>query len=148
MPEERVAAIAGSWVISVQGTELDAEIAVEDGRIFFQAAGQPRVEASATSDSTIAIAVVQAAFTFRFDADGSASAATLRQGGLDVPMRHVDMEPVALRHREGDEFATDVIFLATIEFERDAEGRITGLSVSNGRTRGVWLESVHGAPPP
>ncbi len=58
------------------------------------------------------------------------------------------MEPVALRHRDGDQFATDVIFLATIEFERDAEGRITGLRVSNGRTRGVWFGSVHGDPPP
>lgn len=184
MPPERVEAIVGTWVISAPGTELDADITTEDGRIFFQAVGQPRVEASPTSDSTVAIAVAQAAFTFHFDADGAANTATLHQGGLDMPMRrteaeplteaalaefagrylseeleafyeieaedgglvlrHVDMEPVALRHREGDDFTTEVIFLATIEFERDEEGQVTGLRVSNGRTRGVWFEKRQG----
>ena len=63
-------------------------------------------------------------------------------------MRHIDMEPVALRHRAGDQFATDVVFLATIEFERDEDGQVTGLRVSNGRTRGVWFgRNVHGDPP-
>lgn len=179
MPPERVDAIAGAWVISIPGSELDADITTEDGRIFFQAVGQPRVEASPTSDSTVAIAVAQAAFTFHFDAAGAADSATLHQGGLDMPMRrstaeplaetaladfagrylsdeldalyeieaedgglvlrHIDMEPVALRHRDGDDFTSEVVFLATIEFERDEDGRITGLRVSNGRTRGVWF---------
>ncbi len=179
MSPERVAAIAGAWVISAPGTKLDADITVEDGRIFFQAVAQPRLEVSVTSDSTISIAVAQAAFTFHFEADGSAVAATLHQGGLDMPMRrsekedlteaalaefagryfseeletfyeieakdgglallHIDMEPVELRHREGDEFTTAVIFMASVEFERDDEGRITGFRVSNGRTRGVWF---------
>ena len=179
MPAERVEAIAGAWVISVPGTELDAEITTEDGRLFFQATGQPRVEASPMSDSTVVIAVAQAEFTFRFEADGSSSAATLRQGGLEMPMRraerqdlteaalaefagryfsdeleafydielqdgglvlrHIDMEPVELRHREADDFSTPVIFLASVEFERDDAGRITGFRVSNGRTRGVWF---------
>lgn len=182
MPPERVEAIVGAWVISAPGTQLDADVTTEDGKIFFQAVGQPRLEASPTSDSTVAIAVAQAAFTFHFDADGAANTATLHQGGLDMPMRrteaepldeaalaefagrylseeletfyeieaedgglvlrHIDMEPVALRHREGDEFTTEVIFLATIEFERDADGRVTGLRVSNGRTRGVWFAKM------
>lgn len=87
MPPSRMEAIAGRWVIDVQGLSLDAEITAEEGRLYFQATGQPRAEARATSDSTVAIAAAQAEFTFRFDADGTTDAAVLRQGGGEMPMR-------------------------------------------------------------
>jgi len=90
MPQSRMEAIAGRWIIDVQGLSLDAEITTQEGRVYFQATGQPRAEARATSDSTVAIAAAQAEFAFRFDADGTTDAAVLRQGGGEMPMRRSD----------------------------------------------------------
>ncbi len=179
MSEERMAAVAGDWVIDVQGMSLDAEISTEDGRLFVEPAGQSRAEARATSDSTATITTVQAEFTFHFEADGSTNRATLLQAGTEMAMRradptqataeqleayagryfseeietfyelelvdgglvlrHLDMEPLPLRPRSGDEFSTTSIFLTTIAFQRAGNGRITGFTASNGRTKGVWF---------
>ena len=48
-------------------------------------------------------------------------------------------EPLAMQHTDGDEFSTAVIFLNTIAFERSGAGSVTGFTVSNGRTQGVWF---------
>lgn len=56
--------------------------------------------------------------------------------------RHVDMEPMPLRHRSGDEFSASVFFLATVAFQRAGNGSVTGFSASNGRTKGVWFRRL------
>ena len=182
MSPERMEAVAGDWVIDVAGTSLDAEITTEDGRLYFQAAGQPRSEARILSDSTVAIVAAQAEFTFHFQPDGATDEATLRQAGAELPMRrteatelsdeqlqsyvgryfseeletfyevklddgkltvhHLDMDPMPLRHRDGDEFSASVFFLATVAFQRAGNGSVTGFAASNGRTKGVWFRRL------
>lgn len=90
MSSERMEAVAGDWVVDVAGMSLDAEVATEDGRLYFQAAGQPRAEARTLSDSTAVIAAAQAEFTFHFRPDGSTDSATLRQAGAEMSMRRTE----------------------------------------------------------
>lgn len=175
-------AVVGDWVLDVAGTSLDAEVTTEDGRLYFQAAGQPRSEARTLSDSTAVIVAAQAEFTFHFRPDGTTDEATLRQAGAEISMRrtektelsdeqlhayagryfseeletfyeiklddgkltvhHLDMEPMPLRHRDGDEFSASVFFLATVAFERAGNGRVIGFEASNGRTKGVWFRRL------
>lgn len=60
----------------------------------------------------------------------------VEDGGL--VLHHIEMaEPLAMRHTDGDEFSTELIFLNTIAFERSGGGAVTGFTVSNGRTKGV-----------
>lgn len=178
MSEERREALAGDWVIEVQGISLPMSVTVEDGEVFVEPQGQGRTVARATSDSTLVIAAADGTLTFRFEADGSVRTGTLVQAGLDMALRrvvesgisaealeeftgryfsdeletfyevtvddgslvlhHIDAaEPLPLRHTGGDDFSASVVFLNTIAFQRAGNGRITGFTVSNGRTRGV-----------
>ena len=66
---------------------------------------------------------------------------TVEEGALVA--RHLDMaDPLTLRHTGGDDFSSSVVFLNTIAFERAGNGRITGFTVSNGRTKGVWFQKM------
>ena len=61
---------------------------------------------------------------------------TVEDGGL--VLHHLDMaEPLTLRHTGGGSFSSSVVFLNTIAFERTGNGRVTGFTVSNGRTKGI-----------
>lgn len=183
MPDERKAALAGDWVIEVQGISLPMSVTVEDGDVFVEPQGQGRTVARPTSDSTLVIAAADGRLTFRFEADGSARTGTLAQAGIEMALRrvektdlgadelqayvgryfseeletfyevtvddgslvlnHIDTpEPVSLQHTGGDNFAAPVVFLNTIAFQRTGNGRITGFTVSNGRTKGVWFRKL------
>ncbi len=66
---------------------------------------------------------------------------TVEEGALVA--RHLDMaDPLTLRHTGGDDFSSSVVFLNTIAFERAGNGRITGFTVSNGRTKGIWFRKM------
>lgn len=64
------------------------------------------------------------------------------EGELHLMHRRME-EPVSLAHNTGDQF-TGGFPIATLDFERDDAGRITGFRGGNGRTRGVWFERVEG----
>ncbi len=61
-------------------------------------------------------------------------------GGL--VLHHLDRPPMALTHRDGDEFSSEFTFLATVAFQRAGNGRVTGFTASNGRTKGVWFRRM------
>lgn len=86
MSQERMEAVAGRWVLDVQGMSLDVEITTEAGQLFFQAAGQPRTPVQTSSDSTAAIPAAQASIVFHFEPDGTTTSATFRQGA-EMEMR-------------------------------------------------------------
>ena len=66
---------------------------------------------------------------------------TVEDGGLVA--RHLDMaEPLTLRHTGGGTFSSSVVFLNTIAFERTGNDGVTGFTVSNGRTKGVWFRKM------
>ena len=74
---------------------------------------------------------------------GCSTTVTRRWGDDGLVLHHLDMaEPLPLRHSEGDNFSSSVVFLNTIAFERAGNGRITGFAVSNGRTKGVWFQKM------
>lgn len=183
MSDERKEALAGDWVIEVQGISLPMSVTVEDGDVFVEPQGQGRTVARPTSESTLAIAAADATLTFDFEADGTARTGTMAQAGLEMALRrvertelaaealteyvgryfsdeletfyevavddgglvlrHIDAaEPLPLRHTGGDDFSGSVVFLNTIAFQRAGNGRITGFTVSNGRTRGVLFRKM------
>jgi CubicO group peptidase (beta-lactamase class C family) len=89
MPEDRMEAIAGDWII--EGPNLSITLTVEDGQLFADSPGQARVQLQATSDSTLTVQGVDASITVHWEEDGSANRATLHQNG-DAPMRRVEAE--------------------------------------------------------
>ena len=64
----------------------------------------------------------------------------LVDGGLVA--HHLDMEPLPLSHRSEDDFSAPNLFFAELAFQRGADGRVTGFSASNGRTKGVWFHKM------
>ncbi|NNM33116.1 MAG: beta-lactamase family protein [Gemmatimonadetes bacterium] len=62
------------------------------------------------------------------------------EGALEV--HHLAMDPVTLSHRTGDDFSGSAFFLATVTFERDGTGAVTGFLVDNVRTKGVQFRKV------
>lgn len=124
MSLERMEAVAGDWVVDVAGMSLDAEVATEDGRLYFQAAGQPRAEARTLSDSTAVIAAAQAEFTFHFKPDGSTDSATLRQAGAEMSMRRTektDLSDEQLQIYAGRYFSEELQTFYEVELE---EGKL------------------------
>jgi CubicO group peptidase (beta-lactamase class C family) len=103
MSSERLEAIKGTWVIDVQGVQLDIVYSLEEGQLYAQATGQPRFRVNSTSDSTVAFEGVSVTNTFHFEADGSLERATLHQGGGDRPMKRI--ERVDLTAEDLAEFA-------------------------------------------
>ncbi len=55
----------------------------EDGTLYTQATGQPRIEIEPTSDSTFALTVVEASVVFHRDGDGGVEGVTLFQNGQE-----------------------------------------------------------------
>ena len=90
MSDERKQAIAGDWVLEVQGLTIAMEVAVEDGEVFIDVAGSERAAARPTSDSTVTIAAVDAVFTFRAEPDGSVTTGVATQGGIEMTMRRAE----------------------------------------------------------
>ena len=124
MSPERMEAVAGRWVLDVQGMSLDVEITTEDGQLFFQAAGQPRAPVQTTSDSTAAIPAAQASFTFHFEPDGTTRSATFRQGA-EMSMRRSDATALTdddLRAYVGRYFSEEVETFYEVKLE---DGRLT-----------------------
>ena len=56
-------------------------------------------------------------------------------------LRHRRFGPLTLNHKQGDAFEAEFP-LTSVDFERDASGRVTGLKAGNQRTRNVWFERV------
>lgn len=61
-------------------------------------------------------------------------------GALEA--HQLNMDPVTLTHRRGDDFGGSMFFLATVTFERDETGAVTGFLVDNVRTKGVRFRKV------
>lgn len=55
-----------------------------------------------------------------------------------LTVHHRRMEPMSLTHQGGEEFGAGFPF-GTIRFQRSGNGRVTGFSADNGRTKGVWF---------
>ncbi|MFG1691295.1 serine hydrolase domain-containing protein [Gemmatimonadota bacterium] len=89
MTPERMEAIAGDWVIEASGASLGIVYSVEDGEMFAQATGQPRIRVIPKSDSTFTFEGVAASVTFHFESDGSVVRATHHQNG-DAGMRRIE----------------------------------------------------------
>ena len=110
MSPERMAAIAGDWLIEGPGVSLPITYSVEDGQMFAQAAGQPRFRVTPTSDSTFDFVGVEASVTFHFADDGTVDTATHHQGG-DAPMRRVaevELTPEQLEAYAGRYFSREL----------------------------------------
>ncbi len=90
MSEERKQAIAGDWLLQVQGLTIAMEVTVEDGDLYIEVSGSERVAARPTSDSTVAIAAVDAVFTFRTEPDGSVTTGAATQAGVEMTMRRAE----------------------------------------------------------
>ncbi len=183
MSDERKEAIAGDWVIEVQGLSIPLAVMLEDGEVFVEFDGQSRTIARPTSDSTMTLVAADATLTFSFEPDGSLTTGTLVQAGTEMALRraenaelseeeleayagryfseeletfyvvtvedgalvarHLDMaDPLTLRHTGGGNFSSSVVFLNTIAFERAGNDGVTGFTVSNGRTKGVWFRKM------
>ena len=67
----------------------------------------------------------------------------LRVADEGLEIHHMGMAPISLTHRSGDDFSGSAFFVATISFERDASGGITGFTVDNVRTKGVRFSKVN-----
>ena len=90
MSDERKAAIAGDWVLEVQGLTIPMSVSVDDGDVYIEFTGQDRTAAQPTSDSTVTIAAADAAFTFRAEPDGSVNSGVATQGGIEMTMRRAE----------------------------------------------------------
>ena len=90
MSDERKEAIAGDWVLEVQGLTIPMEVSVEDGEVYIEFTGQDRTAAQTTSDSTVTIAAADATFTFRADPDGNVTSGAATQGGIEMTMRRAE----------------------------------------------------------
>ena len=95
MSDARKEAIAGDWILEVQGMSLSMTVALEDGDVFVDVQSQGRSVARPTSNSTLELASVDAEFTFDFEADGTTSTGTLLQSGLEISMRRVERAEMA-----------------------------------------------------
>ena len=62
------------------------------------------------------------------------------EGELHLVHRRAE-EPLALTHVSEDSFSGGFP-IASVDFERDASGAVTGFYAGNGRTRGVWFERI------
>ncbi len=60
-------------------------------------------------------------------------------------LRHRRFGPVTLHHKQDDAFQA-AFPLATVDFMRDEDGRVTGLKAGNQRTRDVWFERLDSSP--
>lgn len=119
MTPERMEAVAGHWVLDVQGMSMDVEVTTEDGQLYFQAAGQPRTPVQTTSDSTAAIPAAQASFTFHFEPDGTTNTATFRQGA-EMTMRRSEREALTeddLRPYAGRYFSEEIETFYEVKLE-------------------------------
>ena len=90
MSDERKEAIAGDWVLEVQGLTIPMTVSLDDGDVYIEFTGQDRTAAQATSDSTVTIAAADATFTFRAEPDGSVSSGVATQGGIEMTMRRAE----------------------------------------------------------
>ncbi len=90
MSDERKGAIAGDWVLEVQGLTIPMEVSVEDGEVYIEFTGQDRTAAQPTSDSTVTIAAADATFTFRADPDGNVTSGAATQGGIEMTIRRAE----------------------------------------------------------
>jgi uncharacterized pyridoxamine 5'-phosphate oxidase family protein len=66
----------------------------EDGRLFTQLTGQPKIEVFAETDKDFFLKVVDAQLTFETDASGKATAVVLHQNGFDQRAKRIEGEPV------------------------------------------------------
>ena len=90
MSDERKEAIAGDWVLEVQGLTIPMSVSVEEGDVYIEFTGQESTVAQATSDSTVTIAAADATFTFRAEPDGSVNSGVATQGGIEMSMRRAE----------------------------------------------------------
>jgi len=89
MSEERMEAIAGDWRIVTPSASLNIVYSVEDGALYAQATGQPRINIIPTSDSTARFDGVDATVTFHFTDATTVDSATHHQGP-SMPMVRVE----------------------------------------------------------
>lgn len=74
----------------------------------------------------------------------SAELETFYELGIEddqLTLRHRRFGPLTLHHARDESF-TGSFPVATVDFVRDEQGRVSGLKAGNGRTRDVWFERV------
>ncbi|MVM40971.1 serine hydrolase [Spirosoma sp. HMF3257] len=64
---------------------------------------------------------------------------TIRQKGNRLELVHVHHGEVPLKPVSKDQFSTDWWFASTIDAVRNSTNAVTGLRISNGRVRNLWL---------
>ncbi len=101
MSDERKQAIAGDWVLEVQGLTIPMTVSLDDGEVYIEFTGQDRTVAQTTSDSTVTIAAADATFTFRAEPDGSVSSGVATQGGIELTMRRAERATLTAADLEG-----------------------------------------------
>ena len=90
MSDERKEAIAGDWLLEVQGLTIPMTVSLDDGDVYIEFTGLDRTAAQPTSDSTVTIAAADATFTFRAEPDGSVNSGVAAQGGIEMTMRRAE----------------------------------------------------------
>jgi len=60
----------------------------------------------------------------------------------DLVLQHRRWDDIQLTHGSGDGFSGGFP-IASLDFERDESGIVTGFNAGNGRTRDIWFEKVN-----
>lgn len=87
LPDEILARYVGVYELA---PTFSIAVTLEDGALFIQATGQPRLPVFAEADTEFFLRVVDAQITFEVSADGMATGLVLHQNGQNVPGRKVE----------------------------------------------------------
>jgi len=82
------------------------------------------------------------AYVGRYYSDELQTFYTLEMKDSTLTLLIRNTEDIKLNPTEEDSFRGSVFFIGEMEFLRDDAGRVTGFSVSNGRTRGIRFERI------
>ncbi|MEL6615352.1 MAG: serine hydrolase [Bacteroidota bacterium] len=116
----------------------------DDGTVSTITLNQNGAHPGTRLDDEVAEAGPLADYTGRFFSEELEVFYTISETDGELHLMHRRMEePVGLEHNSGDGF-TGGFPIATLDFERDDAGQVTGFHAGNGRTRGVWFEKVEG----
>jgi len=80
------------------------------------------------------------AFTGKFFSKELETFYTLEMRDTTLTLLIRNTEDIELSALKEDNFKGDIYFIGEVAFQRDPGGQVTGFTVANGRTRGIWFE--------
>ncbi len=89
LTEQELEPLVGQYKLKELGT---ASVTLDDGRLYLQLTGQPKIGIYAESKTRFYCRPVEASFDFEADDDGKIVRMVIHQNGLDVPAQRVEAE--------------------------------------------------------